>query len=138
MSCRWIALLLLVLAGCGTAEEAKTEPAEPRGPSVASMVEGDSGRVAASDFYVDAKGRVWVNKDASYRPRGTKPADASAIQDSAWLGRLKDRYQVGFELTDPRHLAPRPDATRGRWVQAHVPEAVVARIRAGDYEAARR
>ena len=134
---RRIAPLLLVLAGagCGSHDEAK---APSKGPSVASMVEGDSGRVPATDFYVDAKGRVWVNRNATYTPRGSANADAEAIRNSAWLGRIQDRLQIGFELTDPRHLSPRPAPEKGHWLQAHCPEAVVARIRAGDEQAATR
>ncbi len=137
MPIRRIFPLLLLLSGCGS-ESQVDPPIPPQGPSVASMVEGDSGRIAASDFYVDARGRVWVNRNASYAPRGSKTSDVSAIQNSAWIGRIKDRIQVGFDLTDPRHLSPRPDPKKGRWVQAHSPQAVVARIREGDYQAAGR
>ena len=137
MPFRRIALLLLLLSGCGSESQVDTPTSAP-GP-----LRGLHGRGRQRP---DRRLRLLRRHQ---RPRlgqperllrapGLENLDVSAIQNSAWIGRIKDRFQVGFDLTDPRHLSPRPDPKTGRWVQAHSPQAVVARIRAGDYQAAGR
>lgn len=129
---RFFFSLLLILPFLPACNSSSTEPPSPdKRPVVGAMSEGDSGRIAASDFFVDPRGRVWINRSAHYTPRGLAP---SSVRDTAWIGRIRGRLQVGFELTDPRHLEPRPKPSKGHWLQAHNAAAIVARLREGDYK----